>query len=64
MIHQFAIGNSVDNDYIISTIMMIVVLLIYITLTFIPVYWDKKQANETPPTTPPIDKIRSFSYKY
>ncbi len=64
MIHQFAIGNSVDNDYIISTIMMIVVLLIYITLTFIPVYWDKKQVNETPPTTPPIDKIRSFSYKY
>lgn len=42
MINQLLKGNHIENDYIISTSMIIVVLFIYIFITFIPVHWDYK----------------------
>ncbi len=58
IIHQVSIGNHIDKDYIISTVMMILVLFIYASLTFIPVHWDFKVANNDIKSN-----LKSFSHK-
>lgn len=46
MFHQLAIGNEVEEVHIISTVMLVVVLFIYVSLTFIPVHWDFKTLKQ------------------